>query len=192
MADLPAKISEAPSLRPAVPTPRYQRAIDVAFSRVAAEVHPTVTTVPGGYNMALVMAVERAGMSLLVCRSEAGAGLISAGLAWESRRPCLVITITSPGVYGTMQALHLAHANRIPLVLLSGETSIPGSIQAGDGVDGPACTRMTAPLCAWSADITRPRAVPAALQRAVRLAASLGRPVHLNIPVDVAAAEVGA
>ena len=141
--------------------------------------------------MVLVTAVERAGLSLLVCRAEAGAGLISAGLAWEAGIPSLIITITSPGVYGAMQALHLARENRIPLVLLSGETSIPGSIQAGDGVDGAACTRITAPLTAWSADITRPRAVPGALQRAVRLASSLGRPVHLNIAVDVAATEVG-
>ena len=175
-----------------VPAPRLRRAIDVGFSQVAADVHQVVTTVPGGYNMALVTAVKRAGLSLLVCKSEAGAALISAGMAWESKKPSLIVTITSPGVYGTMQALHTAFVNRLPLVLLSGETSIPGSIQSGDGVDGPSITRVTAPLCAWSADITRSELVPGALVRAVRIATTASRPVHLNIPVDVASAECGA
>lgn len=174
---------------PISPALRHRRAIDVGLSRVAPDVHPWVTTVPGGYNMVLVTAVTRAGLSLLVCKSEAGAALIGAGMAWESKKPCLVVTITSPGVYGTMQALHTASVNRIPLVLLSGETSIPGSIQSGEGVDGPAIARVTAPLCAWSADITRVEAVPGALLRAVRIAASASRPVHLNIPVDIASAE---
>jgi acetolactate synthase-1/2/3 large subunit len=166
-------------------------AIDLALSRVTPEVGRVVTTVPGGYDMPLIGAVLRAGLSLLVGKSELGAALIASGLAWESGRPNLVVVITSPGVYGTMQALHAAAVNRIPIVLLSGETSLAGSVQSGDGVDGPSVTRVTAPLCAWSADITRPETLPGALVRAVRMAASLARPVHLNIPVHVASAEVG-
>lgn len=167
-------------------------AIDVALSLIAEEVNPVVPTVPGGYDMPLLRGVLRAGLRLLVSRSELGAALIGSGYAWETGRPSLVVVITSPGVYGTMQALHAASVNHSPLVLLSGETSIPGSVQCGDGVDGPSTTRVTAPLCAWSVDITRPEILPGAMSRAVRIAATLKRPVHLNVPVHVASAEVAA
>src|SRR5438552_1158401 len=84
------------------------QAIDVALARIAYEVNNTVTTVPGGYNMALVASAPRAGLSLLVCRSELGAAFIASAIAWETGRPSLVFVITSPGVYGLMQAFHAA------------------------------------------------------------------------------------
>ena len=167
-------------------SPSHRPAIDVALLQVAPEVNPVVTTVPGGYNMPLLTGVLAAGLRLLVGRSELGAAFIGSGLAWETGLPSLIIVITSPGVYGVMQALHAASVHRVPIVLLSGETSIAGSVQCGDGVDGPSTTRVTAALCAWSADITRSDAVPGAVLRAVRLASALRRPVHLNIPVHVA------
>jgi thiamine pyrophosphate-dependent acetolactate synthase large subunit-like protein len=89
-----------------------------------------------------------------------------------------------------MQALHYACVSRVPLVLLSGESSLPGSAQAGDGVGGPCVTRVTAPLTAWSADVARPSELPRALQRAVCVAAHEARPVHLNVPTHVAACEL--
>lgn len=165
-------------------------AIDVAMRQVVHEVNRIVTTVPGGYDMPLLIAASRAGLAVLVSRSEQGAALIGSGLAWETGRPSIVIVITSPGVYGTLQVLHAAAVNRVPLVLLSGETSIPGSVQCGDGLDGPSVTRVTSPLCAWSADVSRPDALPGALSRAVRMAGEVHRPVHLNVPVHVASAGV--
>jgi acetolactate synthase I/II/III large subunit len=170
----------------------HRSAIDAAMACVTREVNRVVTTVPGGYDMPLLMAAARAGLSVLVSRSEHGAALIGSGFAWETRRPSLVVVITSPGVYGTLQALHAASVNRVPLVLLSGETSIPGSVQCGDGLDGPSATRVTSPLTAWSADVNRPEALAGALSRAVRTARETQRPVHLNVPVHVASAEAAA
>jgi acetolactate synthase-1/2/3 large subunit len=165
-------------------------AIDAAISRVQGEVHSVATTVPGGYCMPILSALVRAGFRVVVAKSEAGAALIASGIAWETERPCLCVSITGPGVFGTMQALHGASVNRVPLVLISGESSLPGATQAGDGVDGPSTTQMTAPLCAWSARIDRPSALPGALLRAVRVASFHRRPVHIAIPVHVANAQV--
>jgi thiamine pyrophosphate-dependent acetolactate synthase large subunit-like protein len=148
-----------------------------------------MTVVPGGYNMAMIAAAHQLGFRLLVARSEAGAAWTAASIAWETQRPTLAVVITSPGVYGTLQAFHYAWVSRVPLVLLSGETSLAGSVQAGDGLGGPSVTRVTAALTAWSADVARPAELPAALLRAVRIAATCLRPVHLNVPVAVAAAE---
>jgi thiamine pyrophosphate-dependent acetolactate synthase large subunit-like protein len=85
-----------------------------------------------------------------------------------------------------MQALHAAAVNRIPLVVVSGESSMAGSVQCGDGLDGPSVTRVTSELTAWSADVNRPDALPGSLMRAVRMASAFRLPVHLNVPVHVA------
>jgi acetolactate synthase I/II/III large subunit len=169
--------------------PPRTTAMEVALRRIARDVHPTVPTVPGGYNVPMLAAAVRAGFRLLVARSEFGASWIGAAMAWETRRPVIVIVITSPGVYGTIQALHGAFVNRVPLILLSGEASLPGSVQGGSGFDGPSVTRVTTSLTAWSTDVTEPRLLPTALARAVLVASEARRPVHLNIPLHVGAGE---
>jgi thiamine pyrophosphate-dependent acetolactate synthase large subunit-like protein len=166
------------------------RAIEAGLEQVQRDVHSTLLAVAGGYDMAIIAGAERLGYSIIGARSESGAAFIAAALAWETQRPVLLVVITSPGVYGTLQALHYACVSRIPLVLLSGEASLPGSAQAGDGVGGPSVTRVTAPLTAWSADIARPDELPRALSRAVGIATHEARPVHLNVPTHVAACEL--
>jgi thiamine pyrophosphate-dependent acetolactate synthase large subunit-like protein len=169
---------------------RVTRAIDAGLARVQPDVHPTLLAVAGGYDMAMIAGAQSLGYTVIGARSEGGAAFIAAALAWDTERPVLLIVITSPGVYGTLQALHYAYVSRVPLVLLSGESSLPGSAQAGDGVGGPSVTRVTAPLTAWSADIARPGELPCALQRAVAIAMGEARPVHLNVPTHVAACEI--
>lgn len=167
---------------------RGGRAIDAALARVRERVHSTLVAVAGGYDMALLTAAEGLGYRVVAARSEAGAAFIAASLAWESGRTVIAVVITSPGVYGTLQALHYAYVSRVPLLLLSGESSLPASVQAGDGVGGPSVTRVTAPLTAWSADVTRAAELPRILVRAAELAAHAARPVHLNVPTHVASA----
>jgi thiamine pyrophosphate-dependent acetolactate synthase large subunit-like protein len=166
------------------------RAIEAALLRVRESVHNTVLSVAGGYDMAMLVAAEKLGYRVIGARSEGGAAFMAASLAWDSERPVLAVVITSPGVYGALQALHYAFVSRVPLLLLSGESSLAGSAQSGDGIGGPSVTRVTAPLTAWSADIARPSELPRALVRAVGIATATSRPVHLNIPTHVAAAEV--
>lgn len=165
-------------------------AIEAALLKVKGEIVSTVVAVSGGYDLAMLIAAHRLRFHLIVARSEAGAAWMTAGLAWEARRPALLLVITSPGVYGAVQALHYASVSRVPLVVLSGESSLPASVQAGDGMGGPSVTRVTSPLTAWSADVTRSSELPGALLRAVRVAATTSRPVHLNVPSHVAAGEL--
>ena len=170
--------------------PVRRAAIDAAIARIVREIYPLVSTVPAGYSMPILAAIVRAGLGLLVTRTEYGAAFAASGFALETDLPALAVVVTSPGVYGLTPALHAAWVNRLPLIVLSGETSLPGSVQCGNGIDGPSVTRVTAPLCAWAADIVLPDALPGALARAVRVAATQRRPVHLNVPVHVASAEV--
>jgi thiamine pyrophosphate-dependent acetolactate synthase large subunit-like protein len=174
----------------AVPHAPGRCAIEAGLARIRELVHGTVLSVAGGYDMGMLVAAERVGYQLVAARSESGAAFAAAALAWETGRPALLVVITSPGVYGTLQALHYAYVSRVPLLLLSGESSLAGSTQCGDGVGGPSVTRVTAPLTAWSADIARADELGNALVRAAGIAAAESRPVHLNVPTHVAARQV--
>jgi thiamine pyrophosphate-dependent acetolactate synthase large subunit-like protein len=163
---------------------------NVAFAALAGiveAVHPVVPSVAGGNNMPLIEAAYAVGLKPVHPRSETGAGFMANGIAWESKLPTLCFVITSVGVYGLIQALYCASVNRRPVVLVSGEVSGIGcgSVQSGEGWDGPSVTQATRPFTAWSVDAFRPELAIRALRRAVLLAAETSLPVHVNIPLKV-------
>jgi thiamine pyrophosphate-dependent acetolactate synthase large subunit-like protein len=143
--------------------------------------------VAGGNDMPWLEAAYALGYRPIPTRSELGAGFLANGIAWESGRPTLCLVITSVGVYGLMQALHAAFVNRRPVVVISGEVAGVGcgSVQAGEGWDGPSVTQVTRALTAWSFDATTPELAVRALRRGVALAAASQRPVHVNVPLAV-------
>lgn len=142
--------------------------------------------------MPLLEAAYALGFQPIPTRSELGAGFLANGIAWESGQPTLCLVITSVGVYGLMQALHAAFVNRRPVVVISGEVAGIGcgSVQAGEGWDGPSVTQVTRALTAWSVDATTPELALRALRRGVALAAASQRPVHVNVPLAVQRSEV--
>ena len=158
-----------------------------ALRQIVDEVHPLVPTVAGGNNMPLIEAAYAVGLRPIHPRSELGAGFMANGIAWESKRPTLCIVITSVGVYGLIQALYAAYVNHRPVVLLSGEVSATGrgSVQAGDGWDGPSVTQATRAVTAWSVDAYGAELAIRSIRRAVLLAGEMQLPVHVNIPLNV-------
>jgi thiamine pyrophosphate-dependent acetolactate synthase large subunit-like protein len=166
---------------------RYATTAIAALCGVARKVHRLVPIVGGGNNMPLVEAVRAARMEPIYARSEAGACFMANGIAWESGLPTCCIVITSAGVYGAIQALYTASVNRRPVVLLSGEVGGigRGSVQAGDGWDGPACTRVTDEFTGWSIDAHTSDQAIRAVARAVELARHERLPVHVNVSVKI-------
>ena len=158
-----------------------------ALAQVVDEVARWVPSVAGGNNMALIEAAYAVGLTPVHPRSEAGAGFMANGIAWETKLPTLCLVITSVGVYGLMQALYAAFVNRRPVVVVSGEVSAigRGSVQAGDGWDGPSVTLATRPFTAWSVDVGSADLAIRGLRRAVRIARERRLPVHVNIPLQV-------
>lgn len=158
-----------------------------ALDQVRGEVHQLVPVVAGGNDMPLLEAAYSLGYRPIPTRSELGAGFLANGIAWDSGQPTLCLVITSVGVYGLMQALHAAFVNRRPVVVLSGEVAGIGcgSVQSGEGWDGPSVTQVTRALTAWSFDATTPELAVRALRRGVALAAARQRPVHINVPLLV-------
>ena len=158
-----------------------------ALVGIVDAVHALVPTVAGGNNMPLIEAAYAVGLKPVPTRSEIGAGFMANGIAWESKLPTLCLVITSVGVYGLIQALYAASVNRRPVVVVSGEVSGIGcgSVQAGEGWDGPSVTQVTRPFTAWSVDVFRADLAIRALRRGVRLAAETSLPVHINLPLKV-------
>jgi len=178
-----------PSEQTVTPEPRRspRNAATAALERIVGDVHPLVPIVAGGNDMPLIEAAHAVGLRPIPTRSEAGAGFVANGIAWESGLPTLCVVITSVGVYGLVQALYAAYVNRRPLVVLSGEVAAIGcgSVQAGEGWDGPSVTQVTRPLTAWSFDAGSPDLAVRGLARAVAVARAQRLPVHLNVPLSV-------
>lgn len=171
---------------------RRRSAARAALEAVVDDVHRLMPVVAGGNDMPLLEAAQALGFELVPTRSELGAGFVANGVAWESGRPTLCVVITSVGIYGLMQALYAASVNRRPVVVLSGEVAGIGcgSVQAGEGWDGPSVTESTRSLTAWSFDVAAPELAPRALRRGVGLARERQLPVHLNLPLSVQKGEV--
>ena len=169
------------------PTSDSRTVAMAALAGVVGEVARWVPSVAGGNNMALIEAAYTVGLLPVHPRSEAGAGFMANGIAWESKLPTLCLVITSVGVYGLMQALYTASVNGRPVVVVSGEVSGIGcgSVQAGDGWDGPSVTVATRPFTAWSIDTNSGELAIRGLRRAVRIAKEKSLPVHVNIPLKV-------
>lgn len=184
-ARIPRQTANQDRSEPDIVEPKTLAAL--ALADVANLVHPIVPCVAGGVNMPLIEAVSVVGLTPVFPKSELGAGGIANGLAWQSGLPVLCIVITSAGMYGLIQALYAASVNRRPVVLISGEVAAvgKGSVQAGDGWDGPSVTAVTRNLTCWSVDAWTADLARRAVSRGVLLARQELRPVHINVPLSV-------
>jgi thiamine pyrophosphate-dependent acetolactate synthase large subunit-like protein len=186
MAPQPARIVPLAS-PPVLAAKRPPNVATAALDQLRERVNRLVPVVAGGNDMPLLEAAYALNYRPIPTRSELGAGFVANGIAWESGQTTLCLVITSVGVFGLMQALYAACVNRRPVVVISGEVAGIGcgSVQAGEGWDGPSVTQTTRALTAWSFDATTPDLAMRALRRGVALAASMRRPVHVNVSLAV-------
>ena len=145
---------------------------------------------PGGTISPLLDAIDRAGIRVLVARSEAGAGHAAQGAYRVSGRPQVVLVTSGPGVSNAITPLADAYYDSDAVVFLMGQVPT-GQMRGGRAVRQrgfqetptvdivrPICKAVFAPL----SPVTLPRAVDQALQLCV-----LGRPgpVVVDCPMDV-------
>jgi acetolactate synthase-1/2/3 large subunit len=149
--------------------------------------------VPGGaieplFN-ALARHSERGRVRLIPMRSESGAGFAADGYFRQSGQMAVCTSTTGPGVSNLLTPVMSAHADRVPLLVLTPQVSLPkqgrGALQdsSRDGYDTALilreCTR-------YSTVVTHAAQLGHKLERA--LAAALRAPqgpVHVSIPQDV-------
>jgi acetolactate synthase-1/2/3 large subunit len=151
--------------------------------------------VPGGAIEPLFNALARQQRANQVrftaTRSEAAAAFAADGYYRASGRLAVCTATTGPGTSNLITAAMSAHADRIPLLILTPQVALAKQGRGGlqdsseDGYDLP---RMLAACTRYSSSVTHPDQLQHKLSRALRVAltAPMG-PVHLSIPSDVLA-----
>ncbi|WID95139.1 thiamine pyrophosphate-binding protein [Bosea vestrisii] len=161
---------------------------DLLASRLAAAGATHAFGIPGGEVLALVDALERAGIRFLLAKHENAAGFMAEGL-WHATGalPVLVATL-GPGVANAVNVVANAQQDRVPLIFITG------------CVDQALAESYTHQVFDHQA-VLRPlvkasfRAAPGTEDLVVEKAIALARrgrpgPVHIDLPISVAEGHV--
>ena len=123
-------------------------------------------------------------MRLVDVRHEQSAVFAAEGLAKLTRTPGLAVLTAGPGVTNGVSAVTTAHFNGSPLLVIGGRAA---QVRWGSGalqeLDHPP---LLAPVTKYAGTVDSVEAIPAAVDGALRLAATPHRgPVFLDVPIDV-------
>jgi acetolactate synthase-1/2/3 large subunit len=165
---------------------KFVTGADLLAARLAAAGATHAFGIPGGEVLALVDALEHAGIRFLLARHENAAGFMAEGL-WHATGalPVLVATL-GPGVANAVNVVANAQQDRVPLILVTG------------CVDQALAESYTHQVFDHQA-VLRPlvkasfRAAPGTEDLVVEKAVALARrgrpgPVHIDLPISVAEA----
>ncbi|MHC6227450.1 5-guanidino-2-oxopentanoate decarboxylase [Pseudomonas sp. X10] len=152
----------------------------------------TVFGIPGVHTLELYRGLPGSGIRHVLTRHEQGAGFMADGYARVSGKPGVCFVITGPGVTNVATAIGQAHADSIPMLVIS---SVNHSASLGKGWGCLHETQdqraMTAPITAFSALALSPEDLPELIARAWAVFDSeRPRPVHISVPLDVLGAPV--
>ena len=145
--------------------------------------------IPGGEVLALVDALERAGIRVRLARHENAAGFIAEGLWHATGALPVLLTTIGPGVSNAITAVAHAQQDRVPLIVLTGclDTALAETF-THQVFDHQAVLRPLVKASFRAAPGTQALVI----EKAVAIALS-GRPgpVHVDLPVAVMEAEAG-
>ncbi len=152
--------------------------------------------VPGGAIEPLLNAISRqralGRVRFIGMRSEAGAAFAADGHFRASGRMAVCTATTGPGIANLLTATMAAHADRIPILLVTPQVALAkegrGALQdsSPDGHDLP---RILGECTRYSTTVSHPDQLAHKLSRALSLAQTPPYgPVHLAVPSDLLAA----
>src|ERR1700683_4731989 len=147
--------------------------------------------IPGVHNLALYRALQSSSLRLVTGRHEQGLGFMADGYARVSGRPGVCFTISGPGLSNITTALGQAYGDSIPLLVISSQNR-RGEAGSGRGFlhELPDQRALARAVTAASFAIEDPGELPAALAQAHAIFSSARpRPVYIEIPLDVLAAD---
>jgi len=150
--------------------------------------------IPGVHNLELYRGLESASLRHVTGRHEQGLGFMADGYARVSGRPGVCFTISGPGVSNIATALGQAYGDSIPLLVIASQNR-RGEAGSGRGFlhELPDQRALAAAVCGASFAIRAPQELPAALAAAFSIfSAARPRPVYIEIPLDLLAADAGA
>jgi acetolactate synthase-1/2/3 large subunit len=147
--------------------------------------------IPGVHNLELYRGLEGTSLRHITGRHEQGLGFMADGYARVSGRPGVCFTISGPGLSNITTALGQAYGDSIPLLVISSQNR-RGEAGSGRGFlhELPDQRALARAVTAASFAIEDPGELPAALAQAYAIfAAARPRPVYIEIPLDVLAAD---
>jgi acetolactate synthase-1/2/3 large subunit len=149
--------------------------------------------IPGVHNLELYRGLAGSRIRHVTGRHEQGLGFMADGYARTSGRPGVCFTITGPGLTNIITAMGQAYGDSIPMIVISSENR-RDEIGTGRGFlhELPDQLGIAAKVSVSAERVTAAEQLPGALARAFAAAtAARPRPVYLEIPRDVLAADAG-
>ena len=162
-------------------------AADQIAARLAAAGARHAFGMPGGEVLALLDALEKAGIAFHLCRHENSAAFMAEGSHHMTGAPGVLLATIGPGVLNAVNAAANALQDQVPLIILSG---CVGAAEAArythqvvpQGRALEAVTKGSFRMEDGAVDILVDRAVSLAMQ-------DPPGPVHIDLPVDLATRE---
>src|SRR5580765_4918428 len=150
--------------------------------------------IPGVHTVELYRGVAHSGLRHVTPRHEQGAGFAADGYARASGKPGVCFIITGPGMTNIATAMGEAYADSVPMLVISSvNTRAHLGMAQGRLHELPSQRNLISGVAAFSHTLLDPAQLPEVLARAFAVFASARpRPVHIEIPLDVITAEVGA
>ena len=143
--------------------------------------------IPGGEVLALVDALDRAGIAFHLAKHENAAGFMAEGVWHATGAPALLIATIGPGLANCVNVVANAHQDRVPMIVVSGRVDqAEAETYMHQIFDHQAVMR---PITKATL-IASKGAVETVIARAITIATS-GQPgpVHIDLPIVVAESE---
>lgn len=147
----------------------------------------TVFGIPGVHTLEIYRGLAGSPLRLISPRHEQGAAFMADGWARVTGRPGICVLISGPGLTNAITPVAQAYHDSVPLLIISGAVA-EHEHGRGEIHDLPDQQGLMATVTAFSHTVRDPAELPAVLARAEEVFSSRRpRPVHIAIPVDVAA-----
>ena len=166
------------------------RAADALAQRLYVAGCRVAFGMPGGEVLTIIDALEAAGIQFVLAKHENAAAFMAEGAWHRTGAPGILVATVGPGALNGVNAVANAHQDRVPLIVIAGAVdadeaqSYTHQVLDQTAVFTP-ITKASFTFNAGAAHIIADKAVSIALE---------GRPgpVHIDLPIAVAVAQVPA
>ncbi|MBV8652217.1 MAG: acetolactate synthase large subunit [Alphaproteobacteria bacterium] len=164
-------------------TPR--KGADLLVAALENEGVERIFGLPGEENLAVVEALRRSRIELVLTRHEQAAAFMAATQGRLTGRPGVCLSTLGPGALNLATGAAYAHLGAMPMLMITGQKAIKSARQARfQIVDIVGAMR---PLTKMTRQIVSAHSIPALVRDAFRVAVEeRPGPVHLELPEDIA------
>lgn len=145
--------------------------------------------VPGEENLDVLESLRNSRIELVLTRHEQAAAFMAATHGRLTGKPGVCLATLGPGALNFSTGAAYAHLGAMPMILITGQKPVMSAKQARFQIVD--IVGSMKPLTKMTRQIVSPASIPAIVRDAFRVATEeRPGPVHLELPEDVAGAEV--